>query len=397
MILFDTKRAAALMRDQGLDVVLAHTRPNAGYLADYWTGWISNPYLPTEDGADYQLFVGLPADQDLGAFVTCKTGGEEQQMFYEQVWIEDRRLWGPTNAARAAASPAGHGRLYRDPFEAVAAALRERGLAASRVGVEKRYLGVEAFERLQQLLPEATFLNAQCLLWDLRMIKTKEEIRRIRTVAAITERVIQATFDDVREGTTTDEVERLVMRHYAEEGLVRDWAQISIGPAGAESMQSAQAQVQRGDIIRIDTGARFAGYYNDISRVAVLGQPSREVQRAFQAARAAMDRVCDVLKPGVRGAEVYRAALEVLAEAGHQMFCPIICHGVGRVVHEPPFLTIDSEVRVEAGMVMAVEPPLVIKGLGVMALEDMILVTEDGCADISTSGRELYILQESHN
>lgn len=107
----------------------------------------------TEDGADYQFFVGVPADQNIGAFVTCKTGGEEQQMFQDQVRIEDKRMWGPTNTARAAVSPWGHDNVYEDPFQGVTAALRDRGLADSRIGVEMRYLGVEPFERLKQLLP----------------------------------------------------------------------------------------------------------------------------------------------------------------------------------------------------------------------------------------------------
>ena len=392
MILFDCARASTLMREQGMDVLLAHTRPNAGYLADYWSSWISTPYLVTEEGAPYQLFAGLPADQGKGAFVTCKTGGEEQQMFFDQVWIEDKRMWGPSSEARAAVSPWGHDKLYEDPFQGAAAALRDRGLADSTIGVEMRYLGVEPCERLRQLLPGATFVDALPLLRSLRMIKTDEELRRMKVVADATARVLHASFDAVTDGTTGLEIEKLVTQNFAEEGLLREWAEISIGPSGAENMQPMNTEVKRGEIIRIDTGARFKGYYNDISKVAVLGQPDREVERAYIAARSALVRVCEIIKPGIRGADVYAAANEVLTDAGYQMFCPVICHGLGRLVHEPPHLTATSEVLLEAGMVMAIEPALVLKGLGIMALEDEILVTEDGCVDLSTTGRELYII-----
>jgi Xaa-Pro dipeptidase len=392
MILFDYARASRLMQNIGVDIIVAHTRPNVGYLADYWTGWITTPYLVAEDGAEYQIFAGLPADQDISAFITCKTGGEEQQMFHEHVWIEDKRIWGPTNTAREAASPWGHENIYKDPFKGVEIALRDRGLENSRIGVEQKYLGVEPFERMKQLLPGVTFVNAQSILTELRMIKTEEEIERMRVIADVTTKVLMATFNALRVGSTTFDIEKLLIQNYAEEGILRDWAQISIGPTGAENMQSAQAVVKQGEIIRIDTGARYKGYFNDISKVAVIGRPGHEVKRAYNAARAVVDVVCDTIKPGVRGADVYKSAVDVLAGFGYDMFCPVICHGIGRVVHEPPHLTADSEALLEKGMVMAIEMPLVIRGLGIMALEDMIMVTEDGCSDISTTGRELLII-----
>src|SRR5215471_4881153 len=131
---FDYARASALMDQRDVEALLVCSRANVGYLADY-TYYTAQalPFL-LEDGREWSLsFIGLPRDPALGAFITPVTG-EEGIIRYADPWIEDRRMWGPRWAyvGEATTSNAAPG----DVAEAVAGALRDRGLGDGKIALE---------------------------------------------------------------------------------------------------------------------------------------------------------------------------------------------------------------------------------------------------------------------
>lgn len=397
MILFDPERAAHLMRSQGIDILLAHSLINGGYLADHWKHEIVTSfgaYMTDDNGVPYQLFVGLPASGTIEPFVTCRTGGEESDMFYTEVWIEDKRFWGPTTANRQSNSPFGScGRVYADPFEAAVDALRDRKLERATMGVEMRFLGVAAYRRLQHLLPHATFVDANPLFDELRMVKTEEEIRRMGIAAGATQNAIEAAFKSVNEGTTGLDLERVVGATHYEQGVRHEWLHTCIGPSGTQVICPNNTPVHRGQIVRLDVGASYKHYQSDISRVAVLGDPSTQLLCAHQGMRKALQAVVDAARPGITAGRLFDVGDTVIKEQGLQNFLTIVGHAVGRDIHEMPFLKHGESIKLESGMTLAVELATMIKGLGCVALEDDIVITHDGCQQLSTTGRELYVIQ----
>jgi Xaa-Pro aminopeptidase len=192
MILFDYDKAAHLMERSGVDVLLPHTLLNAGYLADHWYHLVNTtvgPYTTFDVDETYQLFVGLPRDRKMAPFVTCRRGAEEGEMHVWDVWIEDKRRWGPNVLPRALNSPLGPPAvdLYPDPYQAVAAAVTERKLDAGVIGIEQQFLGVNAFDKLRRALPRAQFREVSALFLELRAVKSAEEIRWLRRVAQATQ------------------------------------------------------------------------------------------------------------------------------------------------------------------------------------------------------------------
>src|SRR5688572_16311804 len=132
MILFDYDKAAALMCKYGVDLLLPHTLLNAGYLADHWKHDLVTsigPYTLFDRGEPYQFFVGLPKDRKIEPFVTCRRASEEGDMHNWDVWIKDRKIWGPNYLPRGINSPIGPQpkKSYPDPYEAVASAIIDRG------------------------------------------------------------------------------------------------------------------------------------------------------------------------------------------------------------------------------------------------------------------------------
>src|SRR3954447_17792665 len=192
---FDYARASALMEDQHIEACLVCSRANVGYLADY-TYYTAQalPFL-LEDGREWSMsFVGLPRDPALGAFITPVTG-EEGIIRHADPWIEDRRLWGPRWAyvGEATASSV----APNDVAEAVATALRDRGLGDGKIALELAAVPAARYLRLRELLPRAEFVDAAPIMWALRLIKSPVEIERLRHVAEVTDAAVSQAYEQL--------------------------------------------------------------------------------------------------------------------------------------------------------------------------------------------------------
>lgn len=391
MILFDPERVAFLMQQQGIDVLLPHTQPNAGYLADYWSHWIKTPYYRGEEGLDYALFVGLARDPAIEPFITCRTGGEESDMVYSEVWIRDTRLWGPTSSARAAVSASGgHGDVAPDAITAAVRALQARKLDRATIGVELRYLDVLTFAELQRRLPDARFVDATPLFHTLRQIKTEPEITRLRAAAKRTENAYAATFEQMKPGTNGFQLEQMLATAHVAQGTEHHFTHVNLGPRGAILVNPSDERVEAHKIVRLDTGCRYRDYHSDISRVAVLGTPDKQILDAYRAARRAYDVMFEHCRAGVKCATLYETVARVLTKSGMPVFCAMVGHGVGRDLHEAPYITADNPAPLEKNMVITIEIALLLRDVGAMCLEDMVVVQEDGPMPLSTCGKELF-------
>ena len=396
MVLFDYDKASRLMEACGIDVLLPNSLLNAGYLADHWKHELVasfGAYLTGDDGVPYLFLVGLPRDQKVEPFVTCRTGGEENDMFYTGVWIEDKRRWGPALPNREKTAPFGpYDCVYHDPLEAAAAALRERSLDRGTIGLEVRFLGVEFYHRLESLLPEARLVDALPLLNELRMIKSDEEVRRMRVAAQATEQATEAAFASVEEGCTGRDLERVIGASHYRAGVRHEWCHTCIGPAGVHIDCPNDTPVRPGDVVRLDVGSSYRHYQSDISRVGVLGEPSVELLKAHGAMRKALEVVIETARPGVSAEHLYEVGNSVVEGEGFDNYLTIVGHGLGRDVHEMPFLQRGDVTLLEPGMTFTVELVTTLSDLGCIAVEDEIVIVPDGSEPLSTKGRELYIV-----
>ncbi len=123
-----------------------------------------------------------------------------------------------------------------------------------------------------------------------------------------------------------------------------------------------------------------------------VGEPSAEVRRVHAAMRRAMDAVLDALRPGAATADVYAVGDRVFREEGLENYLLYVAHGVGRNVHEEPVLAPGSAWTLAPGMVLAVELVTTLPHLGMIGLEDDVLITQDGHEDLTTIGRELHVV-----
>ena len=398
MILFDYDKAVHLMEHGGVDLLLPHTLLNAGYLADHWKHDLYTSigaYTTFDKDEPYQLFVGLPRDRKIGPFVTCRRASEEGDMYNWGMWIEDRRVWGLNELPRSLNSPLPPlaDEMYADPYEAVAAALKERGLAGASIGVERRYLGVEGYEKLQRLLPDAQFREASELFLELRVVKSEEEVRRMRAAAQATQQALGGTLETLRPGMTGLDLELVIGAEHYRAGARHEWVHTQIGPLGIDVVGPNPQEIKTGDMVRIDAGCSYRHYRSDFGLLIAVGEPSKELLQVYGAMRRAMDAVLEALRPGVSARQLFEIGNRILEREASDNYLMYLGHGIGRNVHEEPVLAPDSEWTLAESMTMAIELVTVRPALGMIALEDIVAITSDGHEDLSTIGRELHIIE----
>lgn len=388
---FEHARLSVLLADAGADLLLVSSRQNVGYVADY-TYYVGQG-LPTilEDGREWsRSFAGVPADPSLGAFMTVQHA-EEHIAAQADPWITDRRAWGPVFQYDATGAPARSAdRASSGVVDAVVTALEDRGLEAATIALELSALPTDAYLRLRERLPKATFVDAGPIIWPLRLRKSDEELHRLRTIAQITDAAIEAgyeAFDGAQSEIATRHVMAATM---AARGADFGWTSVAYGPKGVLNIEPTSRLAAPGEVLRIDLVGNYGGYYSDMSRVGSFGTvQDRAVHRAHEAILATNVRMRREAGPGVRCSDLYRIAQESLGRAGFRTLAGGSGHGIGRDVGEPPYLTEWDHTVLEPGMVICVEPAMRVPGVGSVNVEDMVVITAGGNEVLTSFRRDL--------
>ncbi len=397
MQLFDYERASRLMEESGIDVTLASSKHGVGYLSDYWHPVSDDYYVLWDTTATHKTLVGLPAEESRGAFVVAGASEATTIALFDP-WIKDRRYWGPGYYIQTWNNPLDPNPDPGDPMETAADALREKGLAGATIGIESRYLGVKYASRLQELLPQARLVDAEAVLWGLRMVKSDEEIRRLREACVRTGKAWLDTVHAAQEGMTEGELQRVFAQKCLAEGLEYERAYVIFGPAGLSlingSPPSRGNRLKRGQFIRIDAQGKFEGYICNLSRIVGFGEVTAGMRRAHSIERGLVERMMPELKPGVKASRVREIELSLYEETGYPPVVPYTGHGVGRVVHEPPYLALNDHTVLQPNMIVTLEPTICYSEGGdiFVSIEDQFLITQDGAEWMTESASmDLYV------
>ena len=306
-------------------------------------------------------------------------------------WIKDRRYWGPGYYIQTWSEPNPD---PGDPTEQVAAALHERGLANGVIAVERRYLGVGYFDQLVERLPNARFVDAEEILWKLRMIKSSEEQRRIRHCCEQTAEVWVEIMNEAVAGMTEIDMQRLFTVKFSERDMDPERTYCIFGPAGLSlkngSPVPSRNPLKEGQFIRVDVQGRYEGYVSNMSRVIGFGDVTAEMRDVQALVRGMVETLIPEVKPGMAVADIRRKELALYEGTGYLPVVPYTGHGVGRVVHEPPYLSENDATVLEPGMSVTLEPTVNYQADGdiFVSIEDQFLVTEEG-AEYLTEGAPL--------
>jgi len=364
------RRVAATRRrmaEAGIDCLFLTSEKNIRYLAGFHSQtWVS-PTRPR--------YVLLPAAGEPVAVVpTSNMPGMRATS-----WIEDLRGW-------AAPRPADDGISL--VVDALAELVGAHGRIAAEIGPEMRVqMPIADLLRIRAARGR-DFVDAGPVIRPVRMVKSAPEVARVREIAGVASEAFARLGPRLRPGLTEREVARLLHGLLVERGAdtVPYLVPVS-GPHGYEqiNMGPTDRQLEAGDLLIIDVGATWRGYFCDFDRNFALGRATEEMRAAYARVFEATEAGLAAVKPGRTAAEVW-SAMAAVVDPGGRRDTPVgrMGHGLGLDLTEPPSLAPDDTTVLEPGMVITLEPSLTLPGLGglarrLMVHEENVVVTATGC------------------
>ncbi|CAN5529527.1 Xaa-Pro peptidase family protein [soil metagenome] len=270
------------------------------------------------------------------------------------------------------------------------------GLASrlnGKVGFDPAATSVASLRKLEGELPESVELvEAEGLLEQLRRVKDASEVEAIAEATRIADEALEAVLADGLSGRTEREVAQVLAAAIRERGSEPSFGAIVAAAAnGAQPhAEPSDRTIEAGELVVIDWGAQVDGYCSDGTRTLATGEISDEAREVYELVKRAQQAALDVIAPGISGVDADAAAREPIKDAGHaDHFGHGLGHGVGLEVHEAPTMSPRSEHQLQADDVVTVEPGVYIPGKFGVRIEDIVLVTEDGHRNFSSTPKEL--------
>jgi Xaa-Pro dipeptidase len=347
-------RLKKMMTVQGLDAVVCISPENFGYVAGFIVPsqplmrWRHAAAIVTADGNCAVLAVDME-----DSTVRSRLNGV------------DVRIWGE----------------FTDrPMSVLSDLLKDMDLSSARIGMELDYVPAGDQLELQSLLPSARFSPAGPFLSRVRQIKMPEEIRLMRRLARIADESICTALDDVSLGSSEMDIAAGLTRGVYRLGA--EYFKLMIVASGERSVfpnvGPTQRQLQLGDICRVEIFPMISGYHAGVCRTARVRRSPPHADRIWKSLIECRHMVFDMIRPGASSRAIYEAFVGQLKRLE---LPPIqfVGHGIGLHLHEDPYLGMYSDVPLEAGMVLGIEPLVYNTGHGFgMQIKDIVLVTDGG-------------------
>ncbi len=256
-------------------------------------------------------------------------------------------------------------------------------------------------DRLRAQTPDVAFEALGELdkwLFEMRAIKEPHEVEKILQAQALAEEGFDHIVQYIREGMTEREI-ALELEFYIRKRGAERMAFDCIVVSGANSSLPhgipTDKPIRQGDFITMDFGAVVDGYHSDMTRTIAMGAVSEEQQRVYDTVLRAQTEALGILKAGLLCAEGDAAARRVIESAGYgECFGHATGHGVGVQIHEQPRLSaVAGEERLQVGNVVTVEPGIYLEGRFGVRIEDMVLIEQNGCCNLTKTPKELLLIK----
>ncbi len=285
----------------------------------------------------------------------------------------------------------------QDGYDAAFAALMKH-LSIRSVAVEGQVMRVFVHHAMLRAQPDLRIIDAEREISALRMIKTPQDIAALTDAIAISERALARTLESVRIGQTEKEIEQTLIQALFAEGAEDQSFHpiVAAGDGSARPHAKARADyaVKAGDALLLDFGARKHGFCADITRTVFLDHATDEAQDVYDTVLRANLKGFEVTRAGVTAHQIDDAVIGVLeASPFADHIRTKTGHGLGREVHEAPYIMRGNHMVLLAGTVYTNEPGLYeIDNFGVR-IEDDVLITDDGCTSLTQFPKDLTVLK----
>lgn len=283
------------------------------------------------------------------------------------------------------ADPAPDPQNIESSFDVLKKIVREMDLAHKTIGIELEYLNVPYYNMLKEAFPEAVLINISDLFVLARSVKMEDEIKMFRTLCGIADQGFYEVSRMVQPGVSEREMADCFKQSVIACGICApsSWSMFSTGPSGARLTIPEGGIIKSNHVVKYDAGvnAEFDFYTTDTSRAWVMKDADPELFRLKDRLYEGQRKMIAAARPGLPVNELFRTAYEYVKEqypcyrrghCGHSI-------SLGPATAEEPYIDVSTERLLEPGMILAMEVPCYIRGVNGFNIEDMVLITEDGC------------------
>ncbi|MDZ4802781.1 MAG: Xaa-Pro peptidase family protein [Bryobacteraceae bacterium] len=349
------ERAKQLMAEQKINAILLAGGSTLQYFTGVRWGNSERLLLMVLPARGEPIFISPAFEEDRAREQITLGLGARQQVF---TWQEDE-----------------------SPYDLAAVALKERGIATGRLGVEETVKFVFS-DGLGKAAASATLASATSVTSGCRGVKSAAELALMKFANQITLQAYEAAFGRLKEGMTNAEFGGLIAGAHAKLGFP-GYAMVLVDESAALPHGSVKPQrIKDGSLILIDGGCAVENYQSDISRTFVLGKPTDKMKTVFDIVYRAQTAALKAARPGLACESVDMAARKVVIDAGfgpgYKYFTHRLGHGIGMDGHEWPYLVKGNKLPLAPGMTFSDEPGIYILGEFGVRLEDDMFITAGG-------------------
>jgi len=264
---------------------------------------------------------------------------------------------------------------------------------AKRVCVDPALITVMQLDTLKKKCAGIEFGYASDICLNYRRVKTNEEVEKIRKAQNITDKAFSHIINFINKDRTEIEIAaelEYFMRKNGAEGLAFETISVSGKNSSLPHGVPTQSKVTENSFLTMDYGARYGGYCSDMTRTVVVGKADEEMKRVYNTVLTAQSEAMKFIKAGVSCFDADKIARDVIADAGYgQYFTHSLGHSLGLEIHEMPACSPKCKDILVAGNIVTVEPGIYIPGKYGVRIENMVLVTENGCENLTNSDNSL--------
>ncbi|MDD5014161.1 MAG: Xaa-Pro peptidase family protein [Atribacterota bacterium] len=251
-----------------------------------------------------------------------------------------------------------------------------------KIAFESSNLSYTDFKKYSDSLESIELLPTENIIEELRMIKDKEEIIKVKKAAQITTESLKDVLEVIKPGTRELDIACELAYTMRKKGAQKEAFETIVVSGERSSLphgKPSEKKIDEGEFIVIDMGASYQNYNSDLTRTIIMGKENIKQKKIFSIVLEAQEAALEFLKPGIRCREVDSVARDIITKKDYgEYFGHGLGHGVGLDIHELPRVSFSDDTVLLPGMVITIEPGIYLPEAGGVRIEDSVLITEEG-------------------